>query len=217
MRSAIAIAVLLTLGAAPRHRRFMQPNLPRAGTAVVPQPCPRTNSALYSESFDTGAVWQEDHSGGAAAPVVTADQAADPITGAMTADRIQFAGTSASQDSILFQKACPNGPAKSSGSVYVKGRTGSGTLDFCKLTSIAIPNCHDCAYTSTAWTRCTVTNHAVTLDQGYFYIGNASVFNGGAVRAANDVYVFGGDCEDGATVSAYIGPTLGVAVTRSCP
>lgn len=213
MRLALALALLLA--GTPQHRRFRQPNLPGETVAgPVAEPCPRTNFTPFSEQFQSVA-WLLDNGGGAAAPITTADQAANPLNGAMNADRVQYSATNGGGSSIHFQKACPNG-AVSSASLYVKGVSGSGTMDLCILASLASPQCASCSFTSTGWTRCTKLNVTTTTNEQFVYIGNASAYNGGTARAASDVYVWGAQCEDAATVSGYIGPTLEVPVTREC-
>jgi len=165
----------------------------------------RTNSALRSQQFDDLS-WSTAATG-VSAVVVTADQAVAP-DGTTTADKLDFAATTAGQDCAIHQAVAACNGVSCAHSVYVKGVSGSGTIDMCAGNATYV--CTACAYTTTSWTRCSaVTNSATAV----FYAGNATSINGGTARPLQSVYLWGGQAEAGAYPTSYI-PTVGAGVTR---
>lgn len=163
----------------------------------------RTNVALRSEEFDNAA-WTLLGSG-TTQPVVTANQATAPDNN-LTADRVDFGATTGAQRSVIYQ--VPGLTVTASVSVFVKGVSGSGTMDVCSL-----GHCTPCAFSSTVWTRC--ADEGVTWSAGTSpFFGNTSSDNGGTARPAQSVYLWGGQYEAGARVSPYI-KTAGAAATRA--
>jgi len=173
----------------------------------------RTNSALRSSELDN-AVWLKLVTAGAV--TVTADQAVAP-DGTTTAERLQFT-------------ACPTDPTTSgiyqifslaaahSSSVYVKGNGTSGNIGLVSGSSNALPyKGATCAYNSTTWTRCIVSNTGGAAPDE-FYIG--CINNSGVISpnpgntGAGDVFVWGAQVEAGAYATSYI-PTTSAAATRS--
>lgn len=162
----------------------------------------RTNSVLQSQSFDN-VYWTND-------VTPTANFATAP-DGNTTAQRYQFVATSGVTRSVAFVSGgCPAGAVPFAQSLYVRGTSGSGTMDLCAKDLSTSP-CTPCSFVSTSWSRCIFSG--TSASPGYFMFGNASQYNGGTSRSANDVLVWGGQCEDGAFVSSYI-PTTTVTVNR---
>lgn len=163
----------------------------------------RTNVALRSEEFDNAA-WTKLGSG-TTTPVVTADQAVAP-DGTTTADKVDLGATTGAQRSVLYQ--VPGLTVASSSSIFVKGVSGSGTMDVCTLS-----HCTPCAFVSTSWTRC--ADEGVTWSGGTSpFFGNTSNDNGGTARPAQSVYLWGAQYEAGARAGPYI-KTAGVSATRA--
>ncbi len=172
-----------------------------AGTLGLLVESARTNSCLRSQEFEN-AYWTND-------VVPTANAAVAP-DGTTTAERYQFTATTAVQRSIGFVSGgCPAAGA-AVGTLYVKGVSGSGTMDIC--TSDLTTSCTACAFVSTSWTRC--SDARTQSAPGYLVLGNASLYNGGVARSASDVYVWGAQCEAGAYATSYI-PTVAAMVTRA--
>jgi hypothetical protein len=178
----------------------------------------RTNSVCYSQDL-THAPWA---SFGDFSPTVTANAAVAP-DGTTTAMRAQFAATNAGQRTMRYIDntttgvvPCPVG--QDSASCFFKGVSGSGTLDLQvdDGTNGWIGKVGGCSYNNASWTRCVVEAIPVsnTGSNVLFAFGNLSSTNGGTVRSANDVYVWGCQCELGLTASPYI-PTTSAAVTRA--
>lgn len=166
-----------------------------------------TNSVLQSEDF-TNAAWTKNGIG-AAAPVVTADQAVTPW-GTTTAERVQFAATVATQTSSIFQISCPTGATTAS--FYIKGNGSSGST-FVFMDQGVSTVCAACTFVSGSWSRCSVSG-TVTVS-GAAIIGNDSRSGicGTASTSAADVFIAGGQCENSAVATSYI-PTTTVAVSR---
>jgi hypothetical protein len=72
--------------------------------------------------------------------------------------------------------------------------------------------CAPCSFVSGSWTRCSIVSPNIAPN--YFLFGNATLWNGGITRSANDVLVWGAQCEAGAYATSYI-PTVAAGVTRS--
>jgi hypothetical protein len=169
--------------------------------AVAPLP----NWLLQSDALDT-APWAAGQSLSSLA-TITANATTSPITGATTADRVQYPATGAGAGSWVASATVLAGlglgkPATCS--AYIRGNGTSGTIDLCIDTT---PNvCTPCAFTS-AWAQCSTTNTPTV--SGAFYIGNMSqvAYNGGVARSANDVFIAAAQCNAGSTVAPYVATT----------
>jgi hypothetical protein len=179
---------------------------------------PRTNSVCYSQDL-THAPWT---SFGDFTPTVTGNFAVAPDL-TTTATRIQFAATSAAQRTMRYIDntttgvvPCPVGI--DSASCFFKGNGTSGTLDMQVADGANgwTGRIGGCSFNSSTWTRCLMEAFQVSNTGGgvLFAVGNLSSTNGGTARAANDVLVWGCQCELGITASPYI-PTTSAAVTRA--
>lgn len=163
-----------------------------------------TNTALYSEQLDNGA-WAEVHVG-AAAVIVTANYGVAP-DGTTTADRLQADAVSAGQYSLLSQSgACASG-VQVNASVFLKGTSGSGEV--CLVVNGTVGTV--CPYNSTTWTRC--VNGGTTVGAAAMYVGTDIVDCPTAQTSAQDVLVWGAQCETG-TVTSYVA-TTSASATRA--
>lgn len=169
----------------------------------------RTNSLLHSAGIDNAA-WS-DQTAVVAAPTLNGANAAVAPDGTTTADDYSFPATGASERSGRFQAAAGIGGVASVGSVFIKGVSGSGTLDVCVGTAAAAV-CTACAYVSATWTRCSAVNNIAS--QGLF-IGNNTLRNGGTTRSLNRVYVWGAQGEAGVGMTSYIATTTGAATRNA--
>lgn len=168
----------------------------------------RTNSILQSAAIDNAA-WS-DQTAVVAAPTLNGANAAVAPDGNTTGDDYTFPATGASERSGRFQTAAALSGTASVCSFFVKGVSGSGTLDVCTGTASSAV-CSACAYTSSGWNRCNAANNIAS--QGCF-IGNNTLRNGGTTRASNRVYVWGAMGEAGVGMTSYI-PTTSGAATRN--
>lgn len=169
----------------------------------------RTNVVLRSEAIDNAA-WTPTGVG-ATAPTVTADNATAP-NNAATAERVDFAATAAGQESSVVQAGVGGAGFTGSTSIFVKGVSGSGTIDVCTNTGAA-DTCTACAFVSATWTRCSQLAATVGAATA-LSIGNLTRINGGTVRSANNVYLWGVQTEATGLVSSYIA-TAAASATRA--
>ena len=169
----------------------------------------RTNVVLRSAALDNAA-WTPTNVT-AAAPSVTADNATAPDNTA-TAERVDFAATAAGEESSLVQTGIGGAGFTGTTSLYIKGVSGSGTIDICTNTGAA-DVCTACAFVSATWTRC--SQPAATIGAATdLAIGNLTRINGGTTRSANNVYIWGAQTEAGGIVSSYVA-TAGASATRA--
>lgn len=165
-----------------------------------------TNLALRSQEFDNAA-WVKD-SVGVALPTVTANAATAP-DGTVTADQVDFPATTALQHSVLIQT---HGDVTGSHAftLYVRGVSSGGSFDVCN--GNATFGCTTCTFVSTSWTRCLDTRSSIS--SGMVFVGNYSDSNGGIVRSANSVYLWGAQVEARTYGTSYI-PTVAASATRN--
>lgn len=156
----------------------------------------RTNSTLRSEELDNAA-WASNNSG-ASNPTVTADFGVAP-DGTTTAERIQLPATTGAQFSERYQlSGCP-GSGTVSLSFFAKSLSGTGTVDIVTSGSTAAT----CSVPAGSYTRCKAENFTTTT---LVEIGHFSNLTGQA-RSADDLLVWGVQCEAGAFASSYIKTT----------
>ena len=205
---------LATTGIQPGDLVTLTTNQPRVepdadGVLAVRVESQRTNNFTRSQEWGNAA-WVKYRDGAAALPTVPASDSAVAPDGTTTADTASIGATIGSQSSIIYQGACATG-AQCAVSAYVSGPSGSGTTDICAGTSGAA--CAPCAWTATSWTLCQRTGIVGTVTSAY--VGNATFYNGGTVRPAQDVYVWQGQAEVGATLITSAIPTTSATVTRN--
>jgi len=173
-----------------------------------------TNLVPRSQEL-TDASWVLYNSGGGALPSVTVNYALSPDS-TKTAERLQPAAVTASQASLIYQgtslSGCLGG-ATCTLSVFVKGTSTSGATDLCQSNG-ASATCTACAFTETAWTRCTHTANNGT-GAALFMVGNAAGFPGSGMpaRGAQDFLVWGAQGETGLVATSYT-PTTSASATR---
>lgn len=169
----------------------------------------RTNQLLHSAGIDNVA-WS-DQTAVVAAPTLNKTNAAVAPDGTTTAEDYTFPATGASERSGRFQAAAGISGVTANGTVFIKGVSGSGSLDVCVGTA-ASASCSTCSYSSSTWSRCGAVNNIAS--QGLF-IGNNTLRNGGTTRASNRVYVWGAQGEAGVGVTSYIATTTGAATRNA--
>ena len=146
-----------------------------------------------------------------ATPVVTANAATDPF-GNVAATRLDLAATaSAAQGSLIYNlTGCEGGSGNpTTQGLYIKGVSGSGTIDVCVYdvgAGTAVGNCFDCAFVSATWTRCHRDNFVTTVGTNYYILGNANFYTGSGVgRPAQSVYVQGATCDISKNLTSFSG------------
>lgn len=170
----------------------------------------QTNTILRSEELDNAA-WTLTPGTGGTLPVVTANYAVGP-DGATTAERIQYAAASGAQESVAFQAAgCGVGAV--TGSIYVRGTSTSGSIDFILNLGGGNFACSTCSFVSTSWSRCIVSG--TVASSGNFITGSEPTIApcGTSARSAADVLVTKAQCEGLGAATSYI-PTTTASVTR---
>ena len=159
----------------------------------------KTNSLVRSQEIDDAA-WTK----GAAIGTITANYEIAPDN-TPTADRYQYSSTT---NDYIVQTYNVGGLAATM-SVYLRGTSSSGAIDFCR--GGAGSQCVVCNYVSTAWTRCSYPGTLATSSN--VLLGCEVGTKGGACSAAGDVLVWGLQGELGSK-SSYI-PTVGAAAARA--
>jgi len=184
-----------------------QPRVMRGGTGTGSKglmvESARTNSVVRSEEINN-ASWANIGT----APTLNGADAAVAPDGTTTAEDYTFAATTTGQSSGRLG-ATVAAAGVFSGSYYVKGVSGSGSIDVCVWGSVA--SCATCDYVSTSWTRCVVAGSPG--GSASVFIGNSTANNGGIDRSSNRVYVWGAQFESGDYPSSYI-PTTNATVVR---
>lgn len=161
----------------------------------------RTNSLLRSQEIDN-ASWTK----GGAIGTITANYATAP-DGTLTADRYQYSNTN--NDYILQNFNCS--ATACADSVYLRGTSGSGTINVCR--GGAVGQCVSCSYVSTSWSRCV---YAATLaSSNNIFLGCETGTLGSACSQTGlDVLVWGVQGEVGQYATSYI-PTNAAGATRN--
>lgn len=172
---------------------------------------PRTNGILFPKNL-SNAVWVKN--GGDFTPTVTANFAIAP-DGTSTATRVQLAATTSAQSAYVYQaSACA--VSMDSMSCFVKGNSGSGTIDLGVNDSSNGHIVAACPFNNTTWSRCLAENVNVLNGGAFtlFEIGNLG-FVSGQSRSANDVLIWGCQCEAGNRASPYIDSLDGGSQSRA--
>jgi len=204
-----------TTGVAPGDLVTCASNLPRVepvGTSLsYLREAAATNVNPRSAEIDD-ASYGDFTANGAAAPVLNGADAALAPDNALTAEDYTFDATAATQASARAIAVLT--AAAYSAQVWIRGVSGSGSMDLCIQTGAApTATCSTCLFTSASWTQCKVEN-VTSIAGGQIYLGNMSYLNGGTARASNRVDVWGLDAEAGAFASSYV-PTAGATATRA--
>lgn len=174
---------------------------------------PATNLTLRSQELNS-ATWTP-FSVGVGIAAVTANYGAAP-DGTMTAERLQVAACPANGDRSAVSQVFASTSAAYTGSLYLKGVSGSGSIGHVQYSSAESAGVYsECAYTSTAWTRCSVTKTYASITGGiglgcYRY---TPFIPGSHDTGAADVLVWGHQTETGTVPTSYI-PTTTAAVAR---
>lgn len=132
-----------------------------AGTNAIPRSIEIDNAAWLSSASGTGN------------PTVTANAGTAP-DGTLTADRVQVPATAATQYSMKYQGVAACSSVTCTVSAYVRGFSGSGSIDICTWGTGGTPGtgCTACPYVSTEWRRCSATLANTT--PAYILIGSDS-------------------------------------------
>lgn len=171
----------------PRHRRFLQPNLPARSACATSA----SGSAIVNADWSDFA--------NISTPTRTENYGADPNCGG-AAFRLQVPGTTAVQFSginALDGVVCPAGTAPLSAGCWVKGTSGTGTTDFC--TEKSGYQCVDLPFIAN-WTWFERENFSHSGGGAGVIIGNISAVTGNG-RSAVDLQLFGCRCVAGTTIS----------------
>lgn len=215
MRWLLILMAVLSLGAAPRHRRFMQKNLPANVCASTPVACTSgvTNVLKYSEVFSTAGSssnWTNSQTGGGPNFItVTDNYAIGPDCVTQNAARLQINAQGAAEYSVRAQALPAN---QFSCGVKLKGNLGTSGSIHAWVTSSGLNACVTCTFNGTDWTLCKQENQ--TIGVGSFYVGSDPLDCGGGATAAVDVLVADAQCNTGATLSGYVKTT---SSTTTCP
>lgn len=175
-----------------RIQRFGARSVPRAtAAACVPVTPPSGTQPLSPNVYTSG--WSLLNAG-VVVPVLTAAATTGPDCVAASAQRIDLPTVSAAQFSGVYQASgCVNSGGNQDQSIYLKGVSGSGSIDLC--TFAAAPNCVQVAFTATAWAKVSRDNVS-TGGTGDFFFGYDGSDTGGVGGAAVSFYAWGADCVD---------------------
>jgi hypothetical protein len=138
-----------------------------------------TNTILQSEDFST--TWTTSGVG-VAAPTITTNQTNSP-QGTLTADQLAYPAVSGANVSIVQQSFTATA-VPWTGSGYVKGQSGSGTIFLSFGTTISAP----CVFNTSTWTRCSVTG-TLTAAAWLFKIGVDKTTTGNTDQGAQTVFL----------------------------
>ena len=192
---------------------LLSSNQPRVSSASGEQALlmenARTNSWLHSQDV-SNAAWVALNGGGASLPTKDGTNTTTAPDGTLTADTVTFQAVTSTQRSGFYQVASFTG--QGSLSIYVKGVSSGGTLDVCG--TLAGPQGTSVAYNTTTWTRICDPDKAAISAGSTPFIGHNGQCNGGVARAANQVYIWQGQFEQGSDCTSAI-TTAGVAATRA--
>lgn len=165
---------------------------PPSGAGMGTTACPAANFITYSEMIGN---WSQ-----AGNPVtVTENYAANPIDGAQTADRVQFAAIGVGVSSMLIS-GTPTLPFQSTLSFWIKGNGSSGQIDMARYSPT---QCQLCYYNASTWSLCSFT----ATTSGSIEIGNDGSNCGSGPDVAKDVLIYGVAVNPGTSRAPYIATT----------
>ncbi len=193
-----------------------QPRMQKGSTGIMRalrEPA-TTNATLFSEDFLNAGNWFLA-SGGSPSPAVptrTGDVAIG-LNGTMTADRLDFPSVTGSGFSLVYAAPRVSTAATYTHSLWVQGVSGSGTIYLMSTPGGPTYNSAACNFTSTSWTRCSVTGPE-TATNWYLQIGFDLRDGTQSGQGPQSVYVWGNQSEIGFRPTSYI-PTQGSTTVRS--
>lgn len=173
-----------------------------------------TNVCLYSEDFTNSGNWFLANGGSPDPGAITrtSNVAVSP-DGTTTADQLDIPAVSGAGYSVVYAAPRLSTASNYNHSLYVRGVSGSGTIYLMSTPGAPSYNSAACNFTSTSWTRCTLTS-TETAANWYTEIGVDLRDPTQSAKGAQSVLIWGMQIEEGFSPTSYV-PTTSSGSTRS--